>query len=48
MSHVSETCSSGLVQLSVQGPPKSPYEGGLFVCNLDLREGYPFKKPTCK
>ena len=33
---------------SVEGPPGSPYEGGVFFIRMAIPPDFPFKPPTCK
>ena len=33
---------------SVEGPPGSPYEGGVFFIRMAIPPDFPFAAPTCK
>jgi ubiquitin-protein ligase len=33
---------------SIEGPPGTPYEGGVFHLVLRIRDGYPFQSPRCQ
>ena len=33
---------------TIQGPEGSPYEGGVFIVNIDIPKQYPFEPPKMK
>lgn len=46
-------CSASLINddlykwiATIDGPPGSPYEGGIFKLEMCFQDGYPFKPPT--